>query len=424
MRKVVLYADIDTPRLRYVVDVIFVHWLNCNVELHADPTRKSDLSYAAHQPEAGGLWIPAEGSAILQTEMQKQPAYSYEEAMLRLYPTAHDQAWQHDVFAAVFWFISRMEEQTDFVSTDQHGRFLYSDSFFSKNQVIPRVWVEDWIVELGAALNLEPVQPKQEVLGWDLDNAYCYKGKPIFRRLGLAMKQLLSGQIGTCLAALGLGKDPHDIYADLLEMMDGNHKWIFFIPLANRSDFDRNIGYDSKKYQELVVKLHQRAQVGIHLGYAGHDGLDEHKAEIERLESITGKQVKDNRFHYLKQVIPQSWAALEKLGIERDHSLGYADRIGARAGVSWSFPCYDLVRECALKLEVFPFIIMDETLRASMGWGAEKWAEIENELSALVRDCSQVNWVFHPDLLGEVNQWRGYSASGWKLIRDIVGRGN
>ena len=64
--------------------------------------------------------------------------------------------------------------------------------------------------------------------------------------------------------------------------------------------------------------------------------------------------------------MPSSYNHLLAAGITHDYSMGFADRVGFRAGTCTPFYFYDLDFEIQTPLKVFPFALMDTTLNDYM----------------------------------------------------------
>ena len=55
---------------------------------------------------------------------------------------------------------------------------------------------------------------------------------------------------------------------------------------------------------------------------------------------------------------------LEKLGVEIDESIGFADKVGFRCGTSHTYPAFDLKNNIELKIKIKPLIAMQWSLNA------------------------------------------------------------
>jgi hypothetical protein len=107
----------------------------------------------------------------------------------------------------------------------------------------------------------------------------------------------------------------------------------------------------------LLKKFSARCEVGIHSSYASNGNIEKVREEISRLEKITGKKIVRNRQHFLRLRFPATYRTILACGIEEDYTLGYSSLAGFRAGIASPFLFYDLEKEEATQLRVFPFAV-------------------------------------------------------------------
>ena len=120
---------------------------------------------------------------------------------------------------------------------------------------------------------------------------------------------------------------------------------------------------------ELIDKITSTADIGIHPGVESHNAKSSGRMtrEIQRLEEVSEAPITRARQHYLLQRYPDSWNRLEEVGILHDYSMGYADLIGFRSGMSRPYKAFDAVANCPLNLTIHPTAAMDATLNRYMG---------------------------------------------------------
>ena len=89
--------------------------------------------------------------------------------------------------------------------------------------------------------------------------------------------------------------------------------------------------------------------------------------------------------------------------------MGYANRIGFRAGICTPFYFYDLKKEKATSLRIHPFQVMDVTLKDYMGLTPE---ESKEAIKKLMLEVKKVGGTFtalwHNETLGEDKRWKGF----------------
>jgi hypothetical protein len=91
------------------------------------------------------------------------------------------------------------------------------------------------------------------------------------------------------------------------------------------------------------------------------------RREKLKLEGTLGEEVLGNRQHYLRFQIPDSYSALEKTGLTYDSTLGYSDKVGYRAGISFPFRPYDVSKKRPCRFLEIPLAIMDGALMRESG---------------------------------------------------------
>jgi hypothetical protein len=90
------------------------------------------------------------------------------------------------------------------------------------------------------------------------------------------------------------------------------------------------------------------------------------------------------RQHFLRFANPWTWRVQEAAGLDHDSTLGFADRIGFRAGTCREFPVFDLLERQTLRLRERPLLVMDGTLFEYMSLGL---AEAAAQVRAIVDPC-------------------------------------
>ena len=278
---------------------------------------------------------------------------------------------ESELLSFAFFMASRMEEQNvSKRSLDGHGRFRGGGSFAAARGWLDRPevdrrmqkWAKRHKLPLGEARKTFDVLPT-----FDIDSAFAFRSKGLLRTTGAVMKDWFKGKSARPRLRVALGKapDPYETY-DRIEALHAafSLRTRYFFLMASRSSHDRGVSWRSKGLRALIQRLSAVADVGIHPGYLAHaKGNRAIAAERERLEQVLGRPLDGHsRQHYLLQRPPQSWRDLVDAGITDDHSMGYADVAGFRAGVSRPFRAFDLERNEQMALWIHPIAVMDATL--------------------------------------------------------------
>jgi hypothetical protein len=152
-------------------------------------------------------------------------------------------------------------------------------------------------------------------------------------------------------------------------------------------------GYDPRhhKVRQVVGWLDEMGvESGVHPGYNTFRSPEKLRREVAILRDTLGDRPLGGRQHYLRWS-PDSWIDWENCGLSYDSSVGFAERIGFKAGTCvpyqpWLFP---LNRQADL-IEI-PLIVMDRTLLAYMGLAK---SEAIHAVKQMMERCRMVGGVF------------------------------
>ena len=181
-----IYSDNITSRLRYITEVIFEDLLNCPIILTSDKSSLSDeaaLNYSNTQID--GIPFIRPHALLFENGIRTQQVDFDQHAMLF---TTDSDIVDQDVFASIFYLISRYEEYLE-TEMDELGRMRGSTSLMSRSNLLERPLVDEWALDLYTKLrsrfpSLPPTDRKFTVLPtFDIDVAYCYKGRGWWRRI-------------------------------------------------------------------------------------------------------------------------------------------------------------------------------------------------------------------------------------------------
>lgn len=344
-----------------------------------------------------------------------------------LFPTNTESDLPFDIFAASFFLVSRYEEYLPFTE-DNHGRFSAKESLAFKNGFLELPIINLWVVILQKSLKLKypSIEFAKHSYNFlptiDIDNAYAYLHKGFFRTLGAEYKSILKLNFKEAyqriLALIRILPDPYDTYKTLNAIhskYDLNP--VFFFLLADYNKYDKNTPFSKKAFRKLIKQINTQNNVGIHPSYASNNNSNLLKKEIKRLVSVCNGSVNKSRQHFLMLSLPETYRNLIYSGITEDFSMGYADAPGFRAGICNSFNFYDLLAEQETNLRIFPFVVMDTTLRQYLQLTRDESLE---KIRELVEKTRQVNGTFislwHNESLSDEKEWKG-----WKSIyEDMV----
>ena len=424
-----------SPRHEYVAYILFdvvlgrpYHW--CNSVSDWTESDGLKIQYGGTHPTATDVaWIPAcgllEGTALEHSALstwsdEKGPGVPGEGRLPFGVPNAPAARVDADWWSWVFWMVTRMEEFNASQSAfDGMGRFQAFASIAQREGWLLRPEVEARIRAWAASVGLTP-QPQAYTVHptIDIDSAYAYRHRSALRTLGATAKDAMSGNTARLVEryrVLILGQlDPYDTY----EWLESLHaacglKARYFFLLADRGPYDRPVNWRQPGLRSLVQRLSQSAFIGIHPGVASHESSDSErlKTEINRLEELSNGSVQHARQHYLLQRLPDTWRRLEAAGIRHDHSLGYADHIGFRAGMSRPFRAFDAAANRMMNLTIHPVSAMDATLNRYMGLTPNQALDALEQLAQEVKAVEgQLTLLWHNETVSECNEWTGWRA--------------
>ena len=156
----------------------------------------------------------------------------------------------------------------------------------------------------------------------------------------------------------------------------------------------------------LVQRLLQSASVGIHPGTRATIRQIPHDSKgSQPLEELSKAPV-NTLDNILLQRFPSTWRRLEAAGIQHDHSMGYADHIGFRAGMSRPYKAYDVAANRPLDLTIHPTAAMDATLNRYMGLSPGQALDALEQLAGEVKLDGELT-LWHNETVVNATNGRG-----------------
>jgi hypothetical protein len=422
--ELLIYAAFTTPRLDYVLNWIFTEHLRLNYKLTSDIeawTCYEGPKIAYHREDLAINAIRIIPHKILQEDnIQSQDLFinRWKHSTILFY-NQPGATVPFDIFGAVFYLLSRYEEYLPH-EKDRHGRYAHTQSVAAQFSFLQQPVVDEWLMHFAAVLekkfNLKAAPNTFQFLPtYDIDMAWKYLYKGSKRQWGGYAKDFLKANVKdiTERRAVLSGKknDPYDCF-DWLDEIHSQYglQPIYFMLLGQLSEFDKNSDPHLPAMQELMQRLSQRYDTGIHPSYKSHESPDILEEEIKILEQAGGKPVTKSRQHYIKFTLPDTYEILIDCGIQDDYSMGYASCNGFRAGTSNSFLWYNLNWEKETALRIHPFAFMEAT---SKFYGRQNPEEAFKEWERLCHSVKQVNGTF-------ISIWHNYvlgthrESKGWR----------
>lgn len=336
-----------------------------------------------------------------------------------------------DIFAASFFLVSRYEEYLSQVR-DQYGRFRAESTWMFENDMLQKPLVDIWTLALGARLQAVypdlPIKKRKFTFipTYDVDAAWAYKSKGVYRTLGGFIKDLSSGdreRIRERHQVLrGKRKDPFDSFEFQFELQkEFKLKPIYFILCGEYDTNDKNISIRKAAFRSLIKTLGDHADVGIHPSFSSYLDIDKLRKEINSLSEVLHRPLTKSRQHFLRMNLPRSYQKLIELDISDDYTMGFASQAGFRAGIADTFRFYDLENDMVTNLLVHPFALMDGTMRDYLNLDLEASYALTTQL---IDEVKAVGGTFiyltHNETLGGEQRWVGWPEMYRRMLEYIT----
>ncbi len=375
--KLLIHSVHSSPRLDYITDVILRRWYSIDYAITSQLAEIQTydgpvLQYGPTRLLPDLPWLPAVPLLFEEDTAAARPTVIHTDLQQPGFYATFSGDWPIDIFALAFYCLSRYEEYQPYVA-DLHHRFPASASLAAQHDFLDFPIVDYWANKLVTDLKkrfpgLAVQWPAYAFApGYDIDLPWAYRHRG-WRGLAAAVRESLTGQWSLWQARMavwqGRQPDPYDTFS-LLDAWHTSYQLqpIYFWLVARRGTYDTNPSADLPAVKRIIRGVAADYLIGIHPSYASNEQPHLLREEIDRLQAIIGRPVRHSRQHFLRLRFPATYRSLLAAGIEEDHSLGYADRAGFRAGTARSFPWYDLSAEEATPLLLHPLTLMDVTLR-------------------------------------------------------------
>ena len=429
MISILVYTENLCPRASYVFKFIFEQYANVEINFTDDVKEYSIskaicITYSKQHIRENEFFVFESGNLYISSPEISDIQSRYSDDELQLFPSENG----FDLIASIFFVLSRMEEYAA-PKLDQHQRFTSNSSVLQSvlkcNVPIVDSWASKFVQNLESHFSIKLVHKGKYnfELGVDIDFFWKYKNKR-FRNLFGLLKDLSRFELQKCKQRMdtifGQRKDPFDTYAFFEELGLQKSNLLFFILSGGNSIYDRNISIRHPEVMKLISSLRRFATIGIHPSY--NAALDKQllSKEINGLTAVSNELIDKSRFHYIRMQLPLSYRHLIDQNIFEDYSMGYADKVGFRAGTSQVHYWFDIERNEQTNLKLFPFIAMDRTLLSYMKLGnADALLEIKKMIDQVRFYNGNFHLIWHNSSFDECESWSGYE----ELLKEIVAYG-
>jgi hypothetical protein len=362
---IIIYAPKISVRLQYVLEFMFSDVLHVPYKLVRE---EQDLQQGFFHVryEYGQAKNVCSSNLLFEENVQAQ---AVKKSALPELPIifANDSAFGFDIFAAVFYVLSRYEEYLPH-TLDEYGRYDYRQSIVNDLCGLRHAIVNRWIWYFYACLqkqfDLPNTNAQSSVLHtYDVDMAFAIHARSKAFVLGSIAKSTAQLRFAHAARKLSVWQGQAVDYFDCFDAISKAHakqKAIFFMLMAEKnSEYNRNNLPNEEDYISLINELSLKFSVAIHPSYEA--SRLPHLIEEEKLllQKIISKHVQQSRFHFIRYNLPNTYRHLLKYGVTEDYSCGYGSTNGFRAGTSTPHFWFDVQANEVTTLKLFPFVWMD-----------------------------------------------------------------
>ncbi len=390
IKPVIIYAEQDAPRLRYIASLILGDILGLAWDVTTDKRKlgKHPVINYSDETITGSFKISPSTILFEKGVEPREITVSEWKSLPLFFEGKPGSDFPFDIFAASFYLVTRYEEYLEF-TPDKHGRFRASDSLAFKNGFLGIPVIDLWTKEMSKAmLKKLPMltyrrNEFRSLITIDSDEAFENTGSGLFRSISDIFREKKNKKSSTADGDRRNGneKDPYDVFGYITEKLSPVvNDSLFFFPVGDNSEFDKNPSWKNDKYRSLIKSISRKFPTGLHPSFKAAVKPAMLIAEHDRLGLITEKIIELNRFHFCRLFFPSSYRTLLAAGITFDYSMGYPEEPGFRAGIARPFNFYDLTDDLHTKLRIFPFQVMDQTLFEYKQLNCEEAKETINKL--------------------------------------------
>ena len=286
-----------------------------------------------------------------------------------------------DLLASAYFMLTRYEEWVRTDCRDIHGRFPGKESIAYRANFIDRPIVDEygkllrkWLREKGVALDEPTPEIAKIYLTHDVDQPFLYRTWRGLAGAGLRSLKNKNSEFSTAIKTFfgNLYSDKLFTFPWIFEQ-DKNFRQKTTIP-TNIILFFKSAKTESKEDKPFyplgstdiqhLFSLCEKENtiIGLHNSYLSGDKPLLILSEKELLEQYTNREIRYNRYHYLRSMNPTDMEYLVEANITDDFTLGYADVAGFRLGtckvVNWINPASKKISN----LQLHPLTLMDVSL--------------------------------------------------------------
>lgn len=364
-----IYTQKVTPRIMYAFKHLCTHLLGIPIKF----TSKIE-EFIAHDGAKLSYGKQALGNEffIQKVELLMEQGFSELEIKVQpwddticFFPLPEASDLPFDIFAASFYMLTRYEEYLPHVK-DEAGRFPAAESLASQESFLHKPVVDIWAMKFKRILqdrfpDLEMEDRKFRSRSLiTSESTFVFKNKGFLRSFIGMMLDVFQLNIGRVVDRLQvwarLKSDPHDIFEDLIQLIKKHRlDMLFMFQLSDFSIHDRNIGHNRIPHRAVIKSVADYARVGLLMGYYAMEEIKSLRKEKLRMEEIVHSPVEHAMNAKYNLRLPDHYNDLIELEIHNDHSMGYPEVAGFRAGTCSPYLFYDINMEITTPLKIHPY---------------------------------------------------------------------
>jgi hypothetical protein len=302
-----------------------------------------------------------------------------------------------DLPLSILLTLSRWEE-TLHEERDGHGRFSSAQSVASRDGFLHRPIVDEYGFALEQALTFiyPSWQESRRTLRVKLSHDADHIGIPFGWKQVLRHTTHYKNPNNSCRELWNLfsGAPPSELRSvqDIARLsierkLDASVYWM----ASSRGNWDS--GYDPRlpAVRNVIQWLDDnQIENGFQAGYNTFRAPEKLRREVAVLREVLGDRPLGGRQHYLRWC-PETWIHWETSGLRYDSTVGYADRIGFRAGTCIPYRPWLFALNRPAELLEIPLLVMDGTLVVYMKLQEE---ESVSQVQDVLNRCRAVGGVF------------------------------
>lgn len=338
-----------------------------------------------------------------------------------------------DIFASAFFMLSRWEEFA-IKTRDKFGRFPDYQSLAQRENFHHRPVVNEYAEFLWEELKKTGCRQTKKTwqyslkLTHDIDFGFRYD-TPKKRLKALAgdilkrhsIKQFFNTLSDIKAIKQKTIKDTYDTFDFLMDIAEENNlKAHFYFIAGKQGETDIQYNIDDTNITATIDNIKKRQHhIGIHGSWDSFDNSTQLKIEKRRLQDIINEPITENRQHFLRFSVPQTWQTLENLEIKKDSTMGYSNATGFRCGICHPFPVFNILTQETLNLIEYPLIIMDTAAQRETRTPElfeQKIIEIAN-VAKLFNGTLTLLW--HPNNFYTI-EWNVFARNYRSLIKTLA----